>query len=276
MVPLPQWRVPRRRIVPAIPIDQRKVISVTYAFNIHGLPRRPAHARGGLPEAGIEEVSDPRLAEALTELVGDRDFPCVGAKSALAQGNLAVEPAFSLRSARDDPRIHRRLVRWSRAPEDADAGFRSLAVVFAGPLGLDERGFEIALWQRLVALTALDREAGHAPAPGFSPDPDDPDFALSFGGRAYFAVGLHPNASRRARRLRFPAIVFNLHSQFRRLRAEQRYERMRAVILSRDEAYDGSVNPMVERHGDISEARQYSGRQVSGDWVCPFSADDLS
>lgn len=206
----------------------------------------------------------------MTGLVEKPDFPCVGAKSALAQGNLAMEPALSLRSARDDVRIYERLVQWSRAVQTSDKGFRSLAVVFAGPIGLDERGFEAALWQRLGALTELDRQAGHCQATGFSADPDHPDFALSFGGKAYFAVGLHPNASRRARRLPFPAIVFNLHSQFRRLRTEQRYERMREVILARDEAFDGTINPMVERHGDISEARQYSGREVKGEWVCPF------
>ena len=32
----------------------------------------------------------------------------------------------------------------------------------------------------------------------------------------------------------------------------------------------GSINPMLARHGDASEARQYSGRAVGGDWVCPF------
>lgn len=247
---------------------------MTYVFNIDPPRGRSGTIPADRPRPQLAPLCDPRLAPALTELVDAPEFPCVGAKSALAQGNLVVEPAFSLRSARDDRRIHQRLVRWSRIPDDPEAGFRSLAVVFAGPIGLDERGFEIALWQRLAALTALDRAAGHEPAPGFSPDPDHPDFALSFGGAAYFAVGLHPHASRRARRMPFPAIVFNLHSQFRRLRAEDRYERMREVILARDEAFDGSVNPMIERHGDISEARQYSGRHVAGDWVCPFAPED--
>lgn len=249
---------------------------MTYLFSIHRPPRRAVLPKSIRPPLREPDAPSPRLAAALTGLVEKPDFPCVGAKSALAQGNLAVEPAFSVRSARDDVRIHERLVQWSRAVQAGDKGFRSLAVVFAGPIGLDERGFEEALWQRLGALTELDRAAGHRQAAGFSADPDHSDFALSFGGKAYFAVGLHPNASRRARRLPFPAIVFNLHSQFKRLRSEQRYERMREVILARDEAFDGSINPMVERHGDISEARQYSGREVKGDWVCPFAPEDRS
>jgi len=28
---------------------------------------------------------------------------------------------------------------------------------------------------------------------------------------------------------------------------------------------------MLSRHGEASEARQYSGREVDGDWQCPFS-----
>ena len=68
----------------------------------------------------------------------------------------------------------------------------------------------------------------------------------------------------------YPTMVFNLHDQFVKLREEHRYEKMRMAILARDETLDGSVNPMLARHGDISEARQYSGRAVNDDWQCPF------
>src|SRR5690606_17759944 len=101
-------------------------------------------------------------------------------------------------------------------------------------------------------------------------DPEDPHFSLSFGNEAFFVVGLHPGASRPARRFRRPAMVFNLHDQFEPLRSEGRYERMSEVILERDEKLAGSRNPMLARHGTVSEARQYSGRKVSEDWSCPF------
>jgi len=93
---------------------------------------------------------------------------------------------------------------------------------------------------------------------------------LSFGGEAFFLVGLHPNASRPARRFERPAVIFNLYEQFERLRAAGKYEAMREKILVRDEALAGSRNPMLARHGEISEARQYSGRAVGADWGCPF------
>jgi FPC/CPF motif-containing protein YcgG len=224
-----------------------------------------------LPTAPASAMHE-RLEAGLIDLIEQPDFPCVGAKSALAQGGLAVEAALSILAPADDLRIHDRIARWSREPDGDEGTFRSLAVVFAGPRGLDEVGFEAALWARLSALTAIDRARGFAPAPGYSDDPRDPSFALSFGGRAYFAVGLHPQASRAARRAPAPTIVFNLHDQFTALREAERYERMREVILARDAALDGEPNPMLARHGETSEARQYSGRMVGEDWVCPFAA----
>ena len=66
-------------------------------------------------------------------------------------------------------------------------------------------------------------------------------------------------------------LVFNLHDQFEQLREQGRYERMRAKIIERDVALAGSPNPMLARHGTISEARQYSGRDIAEPgWICPF------
>ena len=65
-------------------------------------------------------------------------------------------------------------------------------------------------------------------------------------------------------------MVFNLHEQFETLRAEGRYERMREAILDRDRKLAGDINPMLARHGESSEARQYSGRAVGDAWSCPF------
>jgi uncharacterized protein len=214
-----------------------------------------------------------RLQAGLLDLIEEQDFPCVGAKAALAQDGLRIETAAAITSAADDLRLHDMIAQWS-GMHRREVTFRSLAVVFAAPLDLDEAGFEAALWERLSALTAIDRAQGFDPAEGFSTDPRNPDFALSFGGRAYFAVGLHPQASRRARQAPMPTIVFNLHDQFAQLRTSQRYERMREVILTRDAEFDGTPNPMIARHGDQSEARQYSGRAVGSDWVCPFAPSE--
>jgi FPC/CPF motif-containing protein YcgG len=52
-----------------------------------------------------------------------------------------------------------------------------------------------------------------------SADPNDPHFSLSFGGEAFFVVGLHPRASRPARRFERPAPIFNLRDQFEQQRS---------------------------------------------------------
>ena len=65
-------------------------------------------------------------------------------------------------------------------------------------------------------------------------------------------------------------MIFNLHDQFERLRAQGAYDKLRNSILSRDVALAGSPNPMLARYGTVSEARQYSGRLVGEDWRCPF------
>ena len=126
------------------------------------------------------------------------------------------------------------------------------------------------MWERIQSFADKDDWRGQPYAGNVSSDPEDPHFSLSFGGEAFFVVGLHPNASRPARRFPRPVLVFNLHDQFERLRDEGRYERMREAILERDIKLAGDVNPMLARHGEASEARQYSGRIVDDDWECPF------
>lgn len=85
-------------------------------------------------------------------------------------------------------------------------------------------------------------------------------------------VGLHPSASRLAP---MPMLVFNLHEQFQRLRAGGGYDRMRETIRRRDRNFQGTNNPMVADHGEISEARQYSGRAVEVGWRAPFAATGM-
>lgn len=210
------------------------------------------------------------LSQKLFNRVAESTFPCVGAKAALAQGNLVCVACRSITSSWNDIEIHKALLEWADAYRADKQGLRSLAIIFAGPDDLTEAQFENAIWERIQSIADKDHWHGLAYDHRVSADPDDPHFSLSFGGEAFFAVGLHPNASRPARRFPNPTLVFNLHDQFEKLRAEGRYERMRERILERDKQLAGSINPMLSRHGEISEARQYSGRKVDKNWDCPF------
>lgn len=217
-----------------------------------------------------QHPSQQDLQAALDAHVAAADFPCVGAKAALAKGTLSVLACDRIDSAWDDLRIHDGLLHFAEAYRAEPGLFRSFAVVFDGPDTMSEQDFEAALWQRAQSISDKDFWRGQSYDRAVSFDPDSPHFSLSFGGEAFFIVGLHPNASRPARRFVRPAMVFNLHDQFETLRAQGRYEGMREKILVRDEALAGSRNPMLARHGEASEARQYSGRAVDDAWRCPF------
>jgi FPC/CPF motif-containing protein YcgG len=136
---------------------------------------------------------------------------------------------------------------------------------------LSESQFENLLWQQLRALHEADSKYFDWDAQ-VSSNPSDPHFSFSFGGRAFYVIGLHANSSREARRFKWPALVFNPHEQFQRLRADGKWKRMQETIRERDLALQGSINPMLSDFGETSEARQYSGRAVANDWKAPFPA----
>jgi len=216
-------------------------------------------------------ANDHPLAREFETFVRDQAFPCVGAKSALARSQMKIVVARDISSAWDDLRIHPGLFGAARRFKDDPTLFQSFVVIFEGPTDLDEVAFERAMWARIQSLSDKDAWHGVAYDPTVDPDPDSPHFSLSFGGEAFFAVGMHPGASRPARRFQTPAVVFNLHRQFEMLRSSGSYEKLRASILERDVTLAGSVNPMLARHGESSEARQYSGRAVEAAWSCPMT-----
>ncbi|UEM24180.1 YqcI/YcgG family protein (plasmid) [Skermanella mucosa] len=225
-----------------------------------------------MADASAETNGEQFTPEAdIREFILDQGFPCVGAKSAVQKGRMTVYTARSIESSWDDVAIQERLMRFAWEYTQDPTLFTSFAVVFQGPAGLAEEDFERNLWDRVQSLTDKDAWQGQRHDPRVSADPNDPHFALSFGGQAFFVVGLHPRASRPARRFRHPAMIFNLHDQFQMLRDQDRYEKLRAAILDRDVKLAGDVNPMLARHGESSEARQYSGRIIEPDWACPYS-----
>jgi FPC/CPF motif-containing protein YcgG len=121
----------------------------------------------------------------------------------------------------------------------------SFVAVFRGPVPTSEVEFEGLLWRQLGLLHAADPEPwDHA----VSSDVASPHFGFSVAGRAFFVIGMHPAASRRARRTPLPVLVFNLHSQFEQLRASGRYDRIRDTVRKRDVRLQGSVNPMMDDH----------------------------
>jgi len=225
-----------------------------------GLKTRAAHCR----------MTSTSARQQFLDRIDGPAFPCVGAKSAAAHAGIEFFEGGDLRGSGCDEALLAQLQVFAARTREEEL-FISFVALFPGTPRLDEAGFEAALWQRLQALHRLDRR-NFLWDPSVSPDPDSPDFSLSLGGRAFYIIGLHPGAHRRARRFPFAAMVFNLHSQFETLREDGRYDKLRAAITQRDIDYSGSRNPMLQLHGEASEARQYAGRIVGAEWRCPFLA----
>jgi len=145
--------------------------------------------------------------------------------------------------------------------------FESLIVCFTQNNFQTEFEYEKALWRFLQRLHDND----DAPwDPNVSADPDDPNFSFSLKGKAFYVIGMHPNSSRLARQAPYCTVVFNLHWQFEKLREMGTYQAVKNRIRSRDEALQGSINPVLTDFGDASETKQYSGRRVEQAWKCPF------
>lgn len=208
------------------------------------------------------------------EFVLDPQFPCVGARAAAAKDQIAFFQAGAFASAASDAAIVEALQRFAEQTP-SDKMFVSFVVVFSDFDTTDELWFEAKLWERLQAFHTIDAQT-YGWDESVSSDPEDAAFSMSIGGKAFYVVGLHPRASRPARRFSRPALVFNLHNQFENLRAAGTYEKFRDTILTRDRKVNGSENPMLAVHGESSEAIQYSGRHITGEWKCPFHAQTKS
>lgn len=219
-----------------------------------------------LGSSDLDSASDEDVAEAIQAMVGHPDFPCLGARSVFRRDSAHLHVLPAMDAAGTDELAGR--LRGFSAEHGDDEEFVSFIATFRAPVPASEPEFERAMWRVLQGLH--DRDDRPWPAT-VEADPASPHFAFSFAGTAFFVVGLHPEASRIARRAPLPTLVFNLHSQFERLRSESGFDRMRTAIRRRDARLQGTVNPMVDDYGGSSAARQYSGRTVGPDWKAPFT-----
>jgi FPC/CPF motif-containing protein YcgG len=205
--------------------------------------------------------------------VDTTEYPCVGAKAAFntKQYRLGVYGAMGECNSTEALAVDLKLY-----IEDAlgkDCNYMSMIAVFEDKVD-SEVDFEQKLWSQLQKLHDADVDATWDPS--VSSDPTDMNFSFSFNGYAFFVVGLHPQASRRARRFGFTAMAFNLHKQFEVLRESGVYDKMKNTIRTREKNYDGGINPMLKDHGQGLEAPQYSGREVDDSWRCPFLSRSMN
>ena len=210
-----------------------------------------------------------------------QEFPCVGARAAFNAGSYRISAYAELGSERATAALARDLFAFTRSGLREASEYATFVAVFAGARSAPEGHasaadaelrFEAALWRQLQQLNRVD--APHFDwDPMASADPTDPQFSFSFAGQALYVIGMHPHSSREARRFRWPAMVFNPHEQFEKLRADGKWKRMQQTIRERDVQLQGSINPMLSDFGEATEARQYAGRAVEDDWRAPFEPE---
>lgn len=209
------------------------------------------------------------LKQEYLDFIQNRDFPCVAAKTALTWNQIQCLVVDHLACPKDDQQILQFLYDFVDTYRSSEKLYHSAAIIFKGPENPTEAEFEEHLWQRLQSVSNLDaRRYGYDPR--VVADPASPDFSYSLKEEAFFVIGLHPGSTRRARQFKYPTLVFNAHNQFERIREAGRYDSLRGTIRKRDEAYSGSVNPMLQDFGQASEVYQYSGKAYDAAWKCPF------
>ena len=266
MTPLPLMQPPRAltdRAEPAPPREERQAWNPLFDHPV-ARARSSYHAPGERLRRGpLQQAHAGLRAHVL-----DSRFPCVGARSAFQRGRYRYGLYPPLASAAAAWGLCHDLYEFSHEFERPGDDPVTFVALFGGPRH-GETGFEQALWRQLQRMHGIDSRLfgwdGRV-----SSDPSSAEFSFSLGGRAFFVVGLHPRASRAARRSPVAALVFNLHEQFESLREHGKYTRMQDVIRHRDLALQGSLNPVLQTFGEGSQARQYSGRAIGAGWQCPF------
>lgn len=221
-----------------------------------------------MSQAHLKEVAKASSSKSeFEDFIIAKDHPCIMAQTVFSMDKVHFHEYDDFGSRETAKAILADLQDYIAAYDFESNDFLTFLAAFKGKQHYSEEEFEKVLWQQLQHLHEEDDQAWD---PAVSDDPENNNFSFSLAGKAFYIVGLHPNSSRKARQAPYPAIAFNLHWQFEKLREMNTYHNVRDKIRERDIELQGEINPMLEDFGERSEARQYSGRKVGEDWKCPF------
>ena len=208
-----------------------------------------------------------QIDNAYQEFILKSDHPCIMAKSLFKMNNYDLHAYEEMLSSETAENIIADLKNYIQSTKIGTTDFRSFVAVFPNDSFSDELTYENALWQLLQKLHDKDPENWDS---NVSSDPNDSNFSFSLLGHAFYVIGLHPASSRMARQAPYTTLVFNLHSQFEKLREMGTYDKVRDMVRKNDEKLQGSINPVLKDFGEDAETKQYSGRHVEDSWKCPF------
>lgn len=218
-------------------------------------------------EPSLQPHESRSISRDFKNFILEENHPCIMANTVFQMDKYQLNVYEGLGSRKTADALMTDLKNYIAHYDFESKDFESFIAVFPEAEVVSEIEFENLLWRQLQFLHDMDNSPWD---PTVSDDPNNPNFSFSIGGKAFYVVGLHPQASRMARRAPYPTLVFNLHSQFEKLREMGVYHKVRDKIRERDTALQGNINPVLQDFGEESEARQYSGRQVGQNWKCPF------
>ena len=196
------------------------------------------------------------------------EFPCVMAKAVERLGGIKIISTSELLNSSEVSRIHNEFIEFI-------GKFRQREKLSSFILACRDESyssfskFEEDFWKFLKKLRIFDLGL-HPHDPRVSHDPTHHEFSYSIGSEAFFILLLHPQSPRQSRRLKFPAIVFNPHVQFERLREKGIFKKIQNIIRVKDKILQGSINPMLSDFGEKSEVFQYVGRVYAPDETVPL------
>jgi FPC/CPF motif-containing protein YcgG len=198
--------------------------------------------------------------------------PCIFGKSVIKSKNYDLKIYDSLNNTKSIMKLYDDLLAFKNIQKEKYGNeFSSFIAIFLDKNITNEKDFDNKLWNILNILNQKDKQY-HKWDKSVSSSPLDSNFSFSFGERAYFVLGMHKGSSRLSRKFKYPTLVFNARYYFDLLRENGTMEKYRTMIREKDSNTQGTINPNLISYSDNdSEAKLYSGMEISADWVCPFN-----
>src|ERR1700691_1362175 len=205
-----------------------------------GTPVRTAPQRMSWNGPSVPPAGD--ITQRLHEFLRSASFSCVGGRAASLRQAVVHKHFPRLAGPDCCEEFYAELSEFALTRGMLHQQFATFVATFSRPRTVSELEFERLLWRQLQLLNYIDRER-YDWAPGLPRDPMADNFAFSIASQAFFVVGMHRNSSRMARCFDWPALAFNSHVQFQRLRESGLMPKMKRVIRRREMALQGNLNP---------------------------------
>ncbi len=162
-----------------------------------------------------QNAQQAAIQKSLKKFIVEDDHPCVMAQTVFSMDKVDLHVYENFGSKNAAHKILKDIKEYLLKYDFENNDFYTFVATFPDRKKYSEKQFEELLWKQLQFIHEADDQPWD---PTVSSDPENKNFSFSIHGKAFYMVGLHPNSSRMARRSPVPAIAFNLHWQFDKLR----------------------------------------------------------